>query len=66
MSGCVDARVGLRLGHRFPLACAVLRPLVTILFPLLPLRQQRTMMAGHATGQPMGAMPWRASDQDGS
>lgn len=50
MSGCVDARVGLRLGHRFPLACAVLRPLVTILFPL-PSRRRGTMMARHTTGQ---------------
>ena len=36
---------GCAWGHRFPLACAVLRPLVMILFPLLPLRRQRTMMA---------------------
>ena len=35
-------------GHRFPLVCAVRRPLVMILFPLLPLRRQRAMMAGHA------------------
>lgn len=51
MLGRVDAREGLCLGHRFPLACAVLRPLVTILFPLLPLRRQRAMMAGQKTAE---------------
>ena len=42
---------GCAWGHRFPLACAVLRPLVMILFPLLPLRRQRTMMAGQKTAE---------------